>query len=362
MTNDQRRLFEQALAQRKAGILAYLAQDRRKSLFVPDDIHDAVYSYILAGGKVLRPSVLLFSCGAVGGDEQRAIPAAVAVELFHTWTLVHDDIMDRDATRRGQPTVHEAFRRRALERDGYTAEEARHYGLSIGIMTAELQHGWAVSLLTELDDRRNTDVVLELIRRLETDVLLALVGGQTLDIQYAKAPIDTLSEAMILDMLWRKTGALYQFAGMAGAMIGLNTADAGHPFVQALATFTSECGIAFQLQDDILGIVGDERTLGKPVGSDIREGKRTLVLSHAFQQASPDQRRRLLDVVGNPAAQDADVQHVIRLLQELGGVAYTRALAQRRIETAMTNLEKLPASTHKNLLASWAEYMIGRTF
>ena len=364
MATTRQQQFEAALVQRKTWVLDYISKDHRKDLFVPRDIHDAVYSYIMAGGKVLRPCVLLFACGAVGGEEQPAVPAAVAIELFHTWTLVHDDIMDRDALRRGRPTVHEEFRQRALSRNGYTNAEAQHYGLSIGIMTAEVQHGWAISLLTELyeDRKQNADVVMTLIRKLETDILLALVGGQTLDIQYSKIPIDSLQEDTILEMLWRKTGALYQFAGMAGAMIGLNTPDMSHPLVQAISTFTSECGVAFQLKDDILGIMGDEKTLGKPVGSDIREGKRTAILSFAFQQASADEREILLEVVGNPDAADTDVQHVKELLQSLGGVEHAVALAEQRIQIAMMNLDKLPASHHKHLLEIWAEYLIGRSF
>ncbi|MEE2708615.1 MAG: polyprenyl synthetase family protein [Gemmatimonadota bacterium] len=356
--------FEEALAERKARLMEYLAKDPRKALFVPEDIHDAVYSYITAGGKTLRPCLLLLSCGAVGGDERSALPAAMAVELFHTWTMVHDDIMDRDEFRRGHPTVHEDFRRRADGRNGYTPDEAKHYGVSIGIMTAEVQHGWAISLMSEMYDpeKQNADVVIKLIRHLETDILLALVGGQTVDIQNSKVPIESLKEEDVLDVLWRKTGALIQYSGMAGAMIGLNTDDTNHPLVKAVGTFTSECGVAFQLKDDILGIVGDEKKLGKPVGSDIKEGKRTAILTHAFQQASQPERNVLLNVVGNTDALDKDVQEVKELLQALGGVAHAEALAARRIETAMMNLDILPASNHRDLLASWAEYLIGRTY
>jgi geranylgeranyl diphosphate synthase type I len=362
MTPNRQQFFD-ALAERKAWVLDYLGRDRRKALFVPQDIQDAVFSYIMAGGKVLRPCVLYFACGAVGGEEKTATPAAVAVELFHTWTLVHDDIIDRDALRRGRPTVHEEFRRRALERPGYTEREAGHYGLSIGIMTAEVQHGWAISLMSELydDARHNAEMVITLIRRLETDILLALVGGQTLDVQYAKRPISALDEPAILEVLWRKTGALYQFAGMAGAMIGLNTPDPEHPLVRAISTFTSECGVAFQLQDDILGLIGDEATLGKPIGSDIREGKRTTILSYAFHRASAQEKQLMLDVVGNPEAADEDVQRVRTLLVSRGGVAHTHALAEQRIAHAMANLDALPASPHKQYLMHWAEYLIGRS-
>lgn len=363
MNGDQASFFE-ALATRKTWVMDYLSRDRRKALFVPADIHDAVFSYVLAGGKVLRPCVLFFSCGAVGGDEQSAIPAAVAVELFHTWTLVHDDIMDRDVLRRGQPTVHEAYRIRALERHGYTEQEARHYGISVAIMTGEVQHGWAISVLAELYDplRNNAEVVLKLIQRLETDALLALVGGQTLDVQYSKAPIETHNEAAILEVLWRKTGALYQFAGMAGAMIGLNTTDIQHPLVQAVSTFTGDCGVAFQLQDDILGLVGDEASLGKPVGSDIREGKRTTILTHAFRCASSADRKLMVAVVGNPNASEQEVLEVRALLLAYDGVTHTRELAQQYISRAMESLVILPPSPYRNYLKQWADFMIGRSF
>lgn len=364
MNANQHQPFFDALAERKTWVVEYLKKDRRKALFVPEDIHDGVYSYVMAGGKVLRPCVLYFSCGAVGGDERLATPAAAAVELFHTWTLVHDDIMDRDPLRRGRPTVHEEFRRRALDRPGYTESEAGHYGMSIGLMAGEVQHGWSIALLAEMynQSREHADVVMWLIQYLETEILIALVGGQTLDIQYTRASIESLNEDVVLDMLWRKTGALYQFSGMAGAMIGLNVADPDHPLVKAIADFTSGCGTAFQLQDDILGLVGDEATLGKPIGSDIREGKRTVILCHAFQQATSDEKKLMMEVVGNAAAPDDKVARVKDLMLSLGGVEHARTLAEERIASAMSNLDALPASPYKNYLINWAEYLIGRSF
>ena len=356
--------FLDALAVRKEWVREYLERDRRKVLFVPEDIHDGVFSYLRASGKVLRPCVLYFSCGAVGGREQAATPAAVAVELFHTWTIVHDDIMDRDALRRGTPTVHEEFRRRALAGGVFDDREAAHYGLSIGIMTGEVQHGWATALLTELydADAENGEVVVELIRYLETEVLLTLVGGQALDIQYAKAPMDSLDEASVIDMFWRKTGALYAFAGAAGAMIGLNTPDRNHPMVRAISSFTGQCGVAFQLQDDILGLTADEATLGKPVCSDLREGKRTLLLVYTYQKASAAERRFLLDVVGKPEATDGQIAEVRDLILAHGGLDHARTLMERRVTDAIRNLDAIPDSSYKGYLVNWAEYLIGRTF
>lgn len=107
---QEARQFQEALRDRRAQVYDYLDSWPGAANFKPQDIHDALFSYVQARGKALRPILLLLCCGAVGGDEQQAIPAAAAVEIFHTWTLVHDDIIDRDDTRRGHPTVHALYR------------------------------------------------------------------------------------------------------------------------------------------------------------------------------------------------------------------------------------------------------------
>jgi len=202
--------FEKELAKRGGLVYEYLTSTRYQERFVPEVIHDSVYLYLSGKrGKSLRPAVLLFSCGAAGGDEEIALPAAAAIEVFHTWTLVHDDVIDRDCMRRGGYTVHEEFRRRGADR-GYDGDTAMRYGTSIAILAGDVQQGWSVSLLSELTERGvDPGVVLHLVRMMETDVVLTLLSGQVFDVQYSKAPIESLSEDKILGMLWRKTGALY---------------------------------------------------------------------------------------------------------------------------------------------------------
>jgi geranylgeranyl diphosphate synthase type I len=356
--------FMRALAERKAVVYDYLLADRFASRFSPPHIRDAIYSYMKSGGKSLRPAVLLFACGAVGGDERRAVPAAAAVEVFHTWTLVHDDVIDRDAKRRGGPTVHEAFRLRALDELGYAPGEAEHYGLSVAILAGDMQQGWAVSLLCRLAEEGGVrpDVALHLISDAEMRVLSLLIDGEIRDVQFARQSISSLEEADVVDMLTKKTGVLYEYAGKAGAMIGLETADASHPHVEAISAFAANCGTAFQLQDDILGILGDEESLGKPVGSDVREGKRTTIVLHAYANADEQQRAFLLSVLGNGSAAPRDVLRAIRLLQDLGGVQYTAHLATGFVERALQHLSRVPPSHYRDLLACWADYMVQRTF
>ncbi len=358
-------LFFIELEKRCETIKDYILDERFVERFQPDVIKWAVTAYVRYGGKRLRPAILLFSCGAVGGDESRAVPAAAAVEIFHTWTLVHDDIIDRDAMRRGKPTIHEFYRRAGSDGRAelkLTPEEARHYGISVAILTGDIQHGWGISMMTELTTRCGVDpfITLSLIDELDTRVLNTLVEGEVLDIQFAHRALESLTPAMIEDMLWRKTGALYEFCGRAGALIG--TGDRNHPGVRAVARFAALCGTAFQLQDDILGVVGKVDSLGKPIGSDLREGKRTLVIYYAYQNASSSERRWILEVLGNHDADDGEVGEIIELIRDLGGIEQVSNRARELIEEAGTHLEALPDSPYKELLREWADFMIEREF
>ena len=349
---------------REQWVSSYLNSDEFKKWFQPAQLREAVYSYVDRAGKRLRPAVLLLACGAVGGNEKEAIPAAAAVEIFHTWTLVHDDLIDNDEKRRGGYTVHAECSKIAKEEMSYTDRQAKDYGRDVAILAGDVQQGWAVSLLCDcsLKGKVKPEVTLILVRMLESYVLNTLVSGETLDILFAKQPVESFKPEQIIDMLWRKTGALYEFAAKAGAMIGLNTTDAKDEKVAALSNFTSRCGTAFQLQDDILGIVGDEKQLGKPVGSDIREGKRTTVIYYAFRNASPQQKERLLSVLGNQKATEHEINEATELLMQLEGISETKRLAKRIIEEARTELDVLPESKYKELLLAWADFMISRDF
>ena len=362
--SEREKVFLVELSERARRVREYLNSEDYRGRFSPRHISDSAYSYLNSGGKCLRPAILFFSCGAVGGDESEALPAAAAIEVFHTWTLSHDDIIDSDKKRRGRPTLHEEFSRRGQEELGLDLRDAQHYGLSVAILTGDLQHGWSVSLLTELTRKYNLSpqVTLRLIEELNTYVTCNLLSGELLDVQYSRLPIQSLREKDILTMLWKKTAVLYEFAGRAGAMIGLEVSDPHHRFVQALSLFASRCGLAFQLQDDILGIVGDEEKLGKSVGSDIREGKRTTIVYYAFQRASTDQKRRLGHILGNKSATEEQVREVADLLVELGAVERTQRVAKRYVTEALEQLHKLPDSRYKQLLATWADYIVSREF
>lgn len=364
MTNSKFDPLLEAIRVRKEIVYSYLMQPEYAALFEPAHIRSAVLSYFKGGGKSLRAVVLLLSCGAVGGNEEVAVPAAAGVEVYHTYTLVHDDIIDRDDKRRGVPTVHTEYAGVARQELGHDGAEAAHYGLTIAILTGDIQQAWSTYLIAEVAQKHGVDagLVVNLLSYLSGRLSPALIAGEALDVQYSKYPVEAITEALVLDMLWKKTGALYEFAGRAGAAIGLGDDTLQDPQVTDIATFCSRCGTAFQLQDDILGIVGDESRLGKPVGSDIREGKTTVIILKAFQEANPTQRAKLKAVLGNPNATETDIQAATRLLHDLGGIAYTQNLAHNYVKEAISRLDRLPASSYKDLLVQWAEYLVERKF
>ena len=202
--------------------------------------------------------------------------------------------------RRFAPTAHVQAADTALRELPLSPELAAEFGRDVAILAGDVQHGWSVTAFTDCALRSGADpaLVLRIIRCLQSYVLGNLIGGETLDVQYGMThAVETLdlSEDEIEHMLWLKTGVLYEFAGWAGAVIGsgryvpIEKQDPSSPAEEAILavrSFTSNCGTAFQLQDDILGIVGNEADLGKPVGSDIREGKQTIIVHEALKKAS----------------------------------------------------------------------------
>jgi len=354
----------EALKAREGKVSEYFGQPRFREWFKPHDLRNAVFSYIERPGKRLRPAVLMWACGAVGGNEDSALSAAAAVEMFHTWTLVHDDLIDNDDLRRGGPTVHKLGEAFALDSLGYNEEKSREYGRDLAVLTGDSQHGWTISLLCEATTQGGVDarVVLDIIYYLESYVVNTLIEGETLDVQYSRTPIEQLTREDIVHMLWMKTGVLYEFAARAGAMLGLNLPDAKHPYVAALSRFASSCGTAFQLQDDILGLLGKEEQLGKPIGSDVREGKKTTIVYFALKAASKEEKAFLFSILGNPNASAEEVEKATHLMVSLGGVEQTAKLALDHVNAALPELNVLPDSSYKELLTSWAHYMINRTF
>lgn len=351
--------FPEELKKRQDRVNEFLLSSEYEGWFRPVHLREAIVSYLHRGGKRLRPILCLLSCGVLGGDESSALPAAAAMEVFHTWTLVHDDIIDKDTLRRGGETVHEEFRRRAIEELGYPPERAGEYGRNIAILAGDVQHGWAVSLLSESSSKRGVhpEVTLSLIRMMELEIVSQLICGEALDVQLSGKVLEKSSIEEIEEMLSLKTASLLEFCARAGGLIGLNSFQREDPRIASVAGFARGCGIAFQLQDDVLGITGDEKRLGKPVGSDIREGKRTPIIYCALQRAGTRERRILEETLGDPRASPSAIRRVREILVSLGCIEEVQKRADRILEEALSKLAPLKESPCKELLKEWARYI-----
>lgn len=355
--------FADALAQRRQLVYDYLDNWPGAEKFQPRDIHDALFSYVRHRGKALRPSLLMLACGAAGGDEIQALPAAGAVEIFQIWTLVHDDIIDRDETRRGGPTVHARYTAHAREEHGLVGAEAAHYGTAVAILAGDLQQSWSYALLSDLLTRGvSPTVVLSLVRKMAESLTPSLLEGEMLDVQFAVSPPETLTDEDVLNMMSKKTSALFEYSAWAGATIGQGDRPDTDDMAGRLGRFASLCGIAFQLHDDLLGLTADEKVLGKPVGSDLREGKRTLLVCRALANLDEESRSDLLRTLGNAGASHDQIKNALSLIDRSGAHEEIRLLANSYLSQALGILESLPHSPYVSLLESWATFTLARKY
>ena len=299
------------------------------------ELYRASRHLIEAGGKRRRPFLVLKSCEAVGGREEDALPAAAAVELLHTFTLIHDDIMDRDEVRRGVPTVHV------------------RWGLDTAIMAGDLLFAKVFQSLSQTGVP--PERVVEAVGIL-AEAAVEICEGQAMDMAFER--LEEVSEDEYIRMVSKKTAALMRASAMCGALCG----GGSRRQVEELGRYGLNAGIAFQIVDDVLGVVADERRLGKPVGSDLREGKKTIVLMHALKNASEEGRRRILSVLGRRDAPKSELEEAVEAMVEAGSIEYARKLASEYAERAKEALKELPETKARRMLAELVDFFVARTY
>ncbi|MDD1764787.1 MAG: polyprenyl synthetase family protein [Candidatus Methanomethyliaceae archaeon] len=282
------------------------------------------------GGKRMRPFVVVKSCEAVGGKREDALPAATAVELVHNFTLIHDDIMDNDYLRRGMPTVHIIW------------------GAPIGILSGDLLFAEAFNaLLSGGSDCERSRRSAEILAK----ATITLSEGQNMDMKF-ESRID-VSEAEYLEMIYKKTGALFQASAEMGGVAG----GGDERSIRLLGEYGRNIGIGFQIFDDYLGMTSREEVLGKSVGNDIREGKKTLIVIKTL--ASPA-RSHLLKVLGKRTASDSEIAELLESIRQHGVLDYVYKKAETYIHQATVAISKLPQSASREALKELAKYSISR--
>jgi geranylgeranyl diphosphate synthase type II len=310
----------------------------------PRDVKDACRHVLAGGGKRVRPAVTMLACEAAGGSTGDALDAGAAIELLHNFTLVHDDIMDHATSRRGKPTVHVRW-------DVNTALLSGDILLGLGFRSLLKTRSEAI--------RDVTDVF--------TEGLIAVCEGQALDLAYERRKDVTIPE--YFRMIEKKTAALLAAAAEIGAMLGGATSRRRTALRTALRRFGFHLGRAFQLQDDLLDVVADQRRLGKPVGGDILEGKRTFLLLRAAQRARGADAAVIQKILAQPGGAarrlaGADrrrlVERVSAIYAHWGVLDEAASLVRRDTAAALRALSALPAGDATAMLRWLAEQLVHR--
>lgn len=291
---------------------------------------DELDGMLAAGGKRLRPALLLLGHAATGADgEDAVLPAALALELLHTCALLHDDLLDDAATRRGRPTAHVTFAQR--HQDAGWAGDQDRFGAAAAVLVGDLAFVVADELFLQAEvppDR--------LLRGLRAFTVLReeVMAGQALDVQAAAARLTDRDLALTIAAAKSGRYSVARPLELGALLGGASTEDAA-----ALAAAVEPLGQAFQVRDDLLGVFGDQGTTGKSAAGDLREGKRTLLVAEAFARLDGVDRRELDRLLGNPALDEDGIERARQLLADSGAVEAVRAWIERAVARGLEALE-----------------------
>ena len=302
--------------------------DEKLLLLSPTELHKSSKYLFKAGGKRLRSVILLLVAEAIKNKNQKEVlPLASSIELVHNFTLIHDDIMDNDDMRRGMPSVHVKWN---------TAK---------AILTGDMIFSKAFELMSS--NKENPLQMLKCIDAL-SKACIGICEGQWMDIEFEETEI--VSEEKYLEMIEKKTAVLFGAAAFMGAV----SSGASNDIADALYEYGRLIGISFQIWDDVLDLTKSENTIGKPIGSDLIKGKKTLIAIHALNAGVN------INIFGKGTATKEEIENAIKVLEDSGSIEYARNFAKLYIDDAKTKLNVLKESQAKDILISIADYVIER--
>lgn len=361
------------------------------------ELAEAVRRLMGAGGKRLRPALVYFSYRACGGGagaredgaagrgkgteethDTAVLLLSMAVELLHTYLLIHDDIMDRAETRRGIPALHHHFRElnsrgtdgpggaRGDSEGATTPADSAHFGRSAAILAGDLAYTWANDLFHRAATaagslpgdagRGEGGGSGESLRRRATLMCEEVIQGQFHELRFPHE--EPPSEEELLRVLRLKSG---RYTVEHPVLLGATLAGASPETVEALGRYGQAVGEAFQLQDDVLGTFGDPDTVGKPTAGDLSEGKRTFLVHHTLERARPTDARRLQDLLGRNGSGAEEIEEARAIMRRAGGLAAVTEMVERRLDDARTTLQSLIlAPGGREFLSGLIEYLRDR--
>jgi len=281
-----------------------------------------------AGGKRLRPTLLILSaraCRYQGGDHHEL---AAVIEFIHTATLLHDDVVDESSLRRGQPTTNALF------------------GNAASVLVGDFVYSRAFQMMVSIENMK--------VLRVLADATNVIAEGEVLQLMNCRNA--ELSEDDYLRVIRFKTAKLFEAATRLGAILGA----VDEPLEEAMSAYGAHVGTAFQLIDDVLDYSGDHSVTGKNVGDDLAEGKTTLPLIYAMKHGTREQAQRVRGAI--EAGRLDDLALVLEAIRLSGALDYARAQARAESRMACTQLEALPHSKYRDFLIQLADFAVTRTF
>ncbi len=290
--------------------------------------------YVLAGGgKRIRPILVLLSCEAVGGTAGKAADAAIAVEILHNFTLVHDDIMDHADARRGRPTVH------------------TKWDQNVAILVGDELLALAYRALLKTSSPR-----IQEISRVFTEGVVEVCEGQAYDKEFETRQKVDIADYLL--MIRKKTGKMVSVSTEVGGLVGEGSGEE----VEALRTYGELVGRAFQVQDDLLDVVGDEKKFGKKIGGDLEEGKKTYLLLEALRRAKRKDKTFLLRSTRNGRLTRKQFAEFRRIYEETGALESARRHIEQDIVQAKEQLGRLKPSDARAMLQWFTDMLYHRTY
>ena len=308
-----------------AAIEAEIAREIRSPVPLIEEMGEFIAG---AGGKRLRPILLLMAARLSGYEGPRAVRLGCVVELLHTATLIHDDVVDQAPLRRGRPSAN------------------ARWGDDASILVGDHLYSKSFAMMVRDGDAG----VLETLAR----ATVSMTEAEVLQLERKRS--GTTTEADYLRIITQKTASFISACCRIGALLGGLEGER----LEALTGYGLDIGIAFQISDDSLDFVADEARFGKAIGADLREGKRTLPLIAALDRAAPEERERMQSLLKPHALEPGEIEEIRRLVVKHGGVDYALARAHAYALAAKAGLRGFPDGEHKETLALIADFVVDR--
>lgn len=305
-----------------------LEQIFEKTLHSDVPLVEQVVRYIATlRGKRLRPMLVFLTTKMLGDINAKSLQAGLVVELLHTATLVHDDVVDHSALRRGSPTVNSIWSNK------------------ISVLVGDYLFSRTLAAMIALGDQKSLNVLSQAANRITQGELL----------QVERDGDFNMGESVYFQLVSDKTGSLFS----ASCQLGALSVKADDQAVHLMSQFGENLGIAFQIKDDLLDYMGSSKTLGKPTGNDIRENKMTLPLIYALQQAEDSVRRQIVKTL-EAGVDENGVQEIVKFVSDYGGLEYGHQVASRYAGKAFEFLDGHEASLSKQSLEALVDFTVVR--